>query len=181
MMSDSATKVDFVIIGAGIAGASAAYWLAPHGKVVILERESHPGVHSTGRSAALYMASYGNAQVRALTLASKKFFDAPPQGFCAHPLLSPRGALMVAERGQEAALEQHWAVLAQMNTGARRLTGAQACQLSPALRPERIVDALIEPDAADMDVNAIHQGYLRGAVARGGEVRVHSENVPCER
>ena len=169
------------VIGAGIAGASAAYWLAPHGKVVILERESHPGVHSTGRSAALYMASYGNAQVRALTLASKKFFDAPPQGFCAHPLLSPRGALMVAERGQEAALEQHWAVLAQMNTGARRLTGAQACQLSPALRPERIVDALIEPDAADMDVNAIHQGFLRGAVARGGEVRVHSEVVGLDR
>ena len=181
MMSDSVTKVDFVIIGAGIAGASAAYWLAPHGKVVILERESHPGVHSTGRSAALYMASYGNAQVRALTLASKKFFDPPPQGFCAHPLLSPRGALMVAERGQEAALEQHWAVLAQMNTGARRLTGAQACQLSPALRPERIVDALIEPDAADMDVNAIHQGFLRGAVARGGEVRVHSEVVGLDR
>jgi D-arginine dehydrogenase len=181
MMSDSVTKVDFVIIGAGIAGASVAYWLAPHGKVVILERESHPGFHSTGRSAALYMASYGNAQVRALTLASKKFFDAPPQGFCAHPLLSPRGALMVAERGQEAALEQHWAVLAQMNTGARRLTGAQACQLSLALRPERIVDALIEPDAADMDVNAIHQGYLRGAVARGGEVRVHSEVVGLDR
>ena len=181
MMSDSVTKVDFVIIGAGIAGASVAYWLAPHGKVVILERESHPGFHSTGRSAALYMASYGNAQVRALTLASKKFFDSPPQGFCAHPLLSPRGALMVAERGQEAALEQHWAVLAQMNTGARRLTGAQACQLSPALRPERIVDALIEPDAADMDVNAIHQGYLRGAVARGGEVRVHSEVVGLDR
>jgi D-arginine dehydrogenase len=181
MMSDSVTKVDFVIIGAGIAGASVAYWLAPHGKVVILERESHPGFHSTGRSAALYMASYGNAQVRALTLASKKFFDAPPQGFCAHPLLRPRGALMVAERGQEAALEQHWAVLAQMNAGARRLTAAQACQLSPALRPERIVDALIEPDAADMDVNAIHQGYLRGAVARGGEVRVHSEVVGLDR
>lgn len=177
MLMGSANRADFVIIGAGIAGASAAYWLAPHGKVVILERESHPGFHSTGRSAALYMASYGNAQVRALTLASKKFFDAPPQGFCAHPLLSPRGALMVAERGQEAALEQHWAVLAQMNTGARRLTGAQAYQLSPALRPERIVDALIEPDAADMDVNAIHQGFLRGAVARGGEVRVHSEVV----
>ena len=181
MSERSVTKVDFVIIGAGIAGASAAYWLAPHGKVVILERESHPGFHSTGRSAALYMASYGNAQVRALTLASKKFFDAPPPGFCDHPLLSPRGALMVAERGQEDALEQHWAVLAQMHTGARRLSAAQACLLSPALRPERIVDALIEPDAADMDVNAIHQGYLRGVVAQGGEVRVQSEVVGLDR
>ena len=177
----SANRADFVIIGAGIAGASAAYWLAPHGKVVILEREAHAGYHSTGRSAALYMASYGNEQVRALTLASKPFFDAPPHGFSEHPLLSPRGALMVAERGQELVLEQHWAVLEQMKTGARRLTPAQACELSPALRSERIVDALIEPDAADMDVNAIHQGYLRGLVAQGGELRVNSEVVDLVR
>ena len=124
----SANRADFVIIGAGIAGASAAYWLAPHGKVVILEREAHAGYHSTGRSAALYMASYGNEQVRALTLASKPFFDAPPHGFSEHPLLSPRGALMVAERGQELVLEQHWAVLEQMKTGARRLTPARRCK-----------------------------------------------------
>lgn len=65
---------DFVVIGAGIAGASVAYWLAPHGKVVVLEQESQPGYHSTGRSAALYMASYGSEQVRALTLASRAFF-----------------------------------------------------------------------------------------------------------
>ena len=177
----SANRADFVIIGAGIAGASAAYWLAPHGKVVILERETQAGYHSTGRSAALYMASYGNEQVRALTLASKPFFDALPHGFSEYPLLSPRGALMVAERGQELVLEQHWAVLEQMKTGARRLTPAQACELSPALRSERIVDALIEPDAADMDVNAIHQGYLRGLVAQGGELRVNSEVVDLVR
>jgi D-arginine dehydrogenase len=177
----SANRADFVIIGAGIAGASAAYWLAPHGKVVILEREAHAGYHSTGRSAALYMASYGNEQVRALTLASKPFFDAPPHGFSEHPLLSPRGALMVAERGQELVLEQHWAVLEQMKTGAGRLAPAPACELSPALRSERIVDALIEPDAADMDVNAIHQGYLRGLVAQGGELRVNSEVVDLVR
>jgi D-arginine dehydrogenase len=181
MLMGSANRADFVIIGAGIAGASAAYWLAPHGKVVILERETHAGYHSTGRSAALYMASYGNEQVRALTLASKPFFDAPPHGFSEHPLLSLRGALMVAERGQELVLEQHWAVLEQMKTGARRLTPAQACELSPALRSERIVDALIEPDAADMDVNAIHQGYLRGLVAQGGELRMNSEVVDLVR
>jgi D-arginine dehydrogenase len=78
-------------------------------------------------------------------------------------------------------LEQHWAVLEQMKTGARRLTPAQACELSPALRTERIVDALIEPDAADMDVNAIHQGYLRGLVAQGGELRMNSEVVDLVR
>jgi D-arginine dehydrogenase len=51
----NAAKADFIIIGAGIAAASVGYWLAPHGRVVLLERESQPGYHSTGRSAALFM------------------------------------------------------------------------------------------------------------------------------
>lgn len=72
---------DFLIVGAGIAGASVAYYLAPHGQVTLLERESQPGYHSTGRSAALFMASYGGPQVRALSLASLPFYANPPEGF----------------------------------------------------------------------------------------------------
>lgn len=87
---------DYLIIGAGIAGASIAYWLARHGSVLLVERESQPGYHSTGRSAALYMESYGPPQVRALTCASRAFFDQPPAGFTDHPLLTPRGALFFA-------------------------------------------------------------------------------------
>ena len=74
-------QADFIIIGGGIAGASTGFWLARHGRVIVLERESHPGYHSTGRSAALYTAAYGTPQVRALTLASRAFFDAPPPGY----------------------------------------------------------------------------------------------------
>ena len=89
-------RVDYLIIGAGIAGASIAYWLARHGSVLLLERESQPGYHSTGRSAALYMESYGPPQVRALTCASRAFFDHPPEGFTEHALLTPRGTLFYA-------------------------------------------------------------------------------------
>ena len=63
---------DFLIIGSGIAAASIGYWLAPHGRVTLLERESQPGYHSSGRSAALFLASYGTQQVRALTRASRR-------------------------------------------------------------------------------------------------------------
>ena len=99
---------DYLVVGAGIAGASVAYWLAPHGRVVLLERESQPGYHSTGRSAALFMESYGTPQVRALTMASREFLSHPPEGFAEHPLLTPRGALMVAAPGQEALLDEYW-------------------------------------------------------------------------
>ena len=103
----AAIQADFLIIGAGIAGASVAHWLASHGHTIVLERESQPGYHSTGRSAALFMESYGTAQVRALTLASRAFLESPPPGFSDHPLLTPRGALMVATPEQQAALDEH--------------------------------------------------------------------------
>src|SRR5216117_3573497 len=80
-------NADFIVIGAGVAGASVAYFLARHARVVVLEREPHPGYHSTGRSAALLMETYGPEQVRALTRASRRFFENPPAGFVEHPLL----------------------------------------------------------------------------------------------
>jgi len=182
MQSSSSTRqTDFLIIGGGIAAASVGYWLAPHGRVILLERESQPGYHSTGRSAALFMESYGTPQVRALTLASRAFFDRPPAGFTDHPLLSPRGALMVAEPGQEAELEHWWDALRSVTPRAQRLDAAGACTLVPVLRPERVAAAVFEPDAADMDVHAIHQGFLRGVLHAGGSIVCDAEAAALRR
>jgi D-arginine dehydrogenase len=161
---------DFVVIGAGIAGASVAYWLAPHGRVVLLERESQPGFHSTGRSAALFMESYGTPQVRALTLASRGFLESPPPGFCEHTLITPRGALMVATGTEAALLQEHWQVLRQVSNKGQLLDAHAAHALSPILRREKLLGAVYEPDASDMDVHAIHQGYLRGIRSHGGQI-----------
>ncbi|HSV54920.1 MAG TPA: FAD-binding oxidoreductase [Burkholderiaceae bacterium] len=173
--SNDIQQADFLVIGAGIAAASAGYWLAPHGRVLLLERESQPGYHSTGRSAALFMESYGTPQVRALTMASREFLQHPPEGFSEHPLLGPRGALMVASPGQEAALLEHWEILRKMSDAARQLDAAQTCALLPALRPEKVAGGVYEPDAFDMDVHAIHQGYLRGLRRAGGSVVCDAE------
>jgi D-arginine dehydrogenase len=161
---------EFIVIGAGIAAASIGYWLAPYGRVVLLERESQPGYHSTGRSAALFMESYGTAQVRALTMASRAFLEGPPEGFSDHPVLGARGAMMVATHGQQQALSSHWSILEAMSKTARLLDAAEACALTPVLRRELVLGAVHEPDAMDMDVHAIHQGFLRGVRRGGGRV-----------
>src|SRR5690348_11374002 len=96
---------DFVIVGSGMAGAGAAYELADRAQVLLLERESAHGHHTTGRSAALYIETYGNAVIRSLTRASRAFFEAPPEGFCTYPLLTPRGCLYIARPDQAAALD----------------------------------------------------------------------------
>uniref|UniRef100_C5CT84 FAD dependent oxidoreductase n=1 Tax=Variovorax paradoxus (strain S110) TaxID=543728 RepID=C5CT84_VARPS len=168
--SKAPTVADYLVIGGGIAGASVAHWLAPHARVILLEREAQPGYHSTGRSAALFMESYGTAQVRALTMASRAFLEHPPEGFSEHPLLTPRGAMMVASTEHLAELESHWNVLRAMNTGATRLGSEEALAMVPALRPGQVAGAVYEPDAADMDVHAIHQGYLRGMRQAGGKL-----------
>jgi D-arginine dehydrogenase len=168
-------KADFLVIGGGIAGASVAHWLAPHGRTVVLEREAQPGYHSTGRSAALFMESYGTAQVRALTMASRAFLSAPPPYFGPHPLLTPRGAMMVASAAQMPQLEAHWQVLQAADCGAQRLDGDAARRLIPALRPDQAQAAVYEPDAADMDVHAIHQGYLSGMRQAGGKLVCDAE------
>ena len=95
---------DFLVVGGGIAGASVAHALAASGSTLLVERESQPGYHATGRSAAVFAASYGPAPVRALTRASHAFLRQPPAGFAGHELLTPRGALFVAEEHQEEAL-----------------------------------------------------------------------------
>lgn len=163
------------IVGAGIAGASLAWHLLAqaggHGEpaleVLLLESESQPGLHATGRSAAMFMESYGPPQVRALTRASRAFYQAPPPGFAEQPLLAPRGALYVAWQGQQALLDALWARLQDSGATVRRL-GAEATRARcPVLRAEGLLGAVDEPEAMDIDVHALHQGFLRGARRAG--------------
>jgi D-arginine dehydrogenase len=175
MTDNTSQNTDFLVIGGGIAGASVAYFLAPHGRVTLLEREAQPGYHSTGRSAALFDESYGSLQVNALTRASRAFFEAPPSGFCDVPLLSPRGALTVAEHGKETALQEYWALLQRSTPSATLLNAEQACAIIPVLQREKILGATMNPDPADMDVDALHQGFLRGIARAGGRVVCHAE------
>ncbi|HMK67377.1 MAG TPA: FAD-binding oxidoreductase, partial [Stellaceae bacterium] len=153
-----------------MAGASAGYFLAEHGRVVLLEREEAPGYHSTGRSAALYTETYGNAAIRALTVSSGSFLRDPPKGFTDHPLLTPRGSMVVAPASEE---KNYRAALAEGQRYVKSVRGLsvdEAMALCPALRREKVGYAFLEPDAMDMDVHAIHQGFLRGLRARGGEI-----------
>lgn len=178
---ENAAQADYIIIGAGIAGASIAYWLAPHASVILLERESQPGYHSTGRSAALYMESYGPPQVRALTCASRAFFDHPPAGFTEHPLLTPRGALFIGRPDQMAELDQHEAIVRSVSDKVQRLSADETCARVPVLRREEVGGAIYEEDAADIDVHALHQGFLRGARAAGASVVCDAEVLRLER
>jgi len=165
----------FAIVGAGIAGASAGYHLAQSGATLLIERESQPGYHSTGRSAALYTETYGNRVIRAITIAGRAFFENPPPGFTEHPLLGPRGTMVVARADQKATLAAALAESRAIQPAVRGLTRDEALAICPALRADYIDSAFYEEDARDMDVHAIHQGFLRGFRSAGGKLVCDAE------
>jgi D-arginine dehydrogenase len=166
---------DIVIVGAGIAGASAAHALAPHARVVVLEREERPGYHSTGRSAALFSATYGNAAVRALARASRSFLESPPAGFAAHSLLTPRGSVVYGRAPDADALGARCEEWRATGTEVRMLSGAELRTLVPPLREGVAEVGVLEPGARDIDVDALHQGFLRGARAAGAIFVMNAE------
>jgi D-arginine dehydrogenase len=170
-----AETADVIVVGAGIAGSAAAAHLAAGGRVVLLERESQPSYHSTGRSAALFTETYGNRAIRILTGASRAFYEAGADGFAEHPILTPRGALMFAMPGQETALEDAWTELSRDDPRVRRLDAAAARMLVPVLRADRVIGAIHEPDSMDIDVHALHQGYLRRFRRSGGRLVTDAE------
>lgn len=170
MAGSYARQFDVAIIGGGIAGAGLSYFLGQGQRAVLLEQESALGTHTTGRSAALYTQAYGNAEIRALTVASKTFFDAPPAGFASYPLLTPRGVLLIGRTDQREAVQREVAAARLLTPRARLVSGSEAVALSPALKADYIDTACYDPDAMDIDVDAMMQGYLAGARQNGVEV-----------
>ena len=166
---------DIVICGAGFAGASLAWQLAGRARVLLLERESQPGYHSTGRSAAMFMESYGPPQVRALTRASRAFLTAPAPGFADVALMHPRGVLYVATHAQRQRLEQQWQAMRQAGQQVGLIDARQASARVPCLRGSELAGAITEDDAMDLDVHALHQGFLRGARAAGAALWCQAE------
>src|SRR5262245_5532242 len=137
------TASDFLVIGAGISGAAVAYELAPHGKVMLVEAESVPGYHSTGRSAALYTRNFGSPTVRAFNRASLLFLSAPPPGFAEHSLLNPRGALTIGTADQRQQIQEHVALGAD-DGSIVELTQAEALRRAPYLKSEAVEFAAYE-------------------------------------
>jgi D-arginine dehydrogenase len=169
------TGADILIIGGGIAGASAAYELAAHAKVILLEREAHCGYHATGRSAASFTENYGTATVRRLAMAGRSFFETPPESFAEHPLVKPRAMITIARADQIDTLDEELARAQRFLPGMRRMDVEEALSLVPVLRADYLAAAIFEPDSRDIDVHGLHQGYLKALKMRGGVIVTDAE------
>ncbi len=163
---------DVIVIGAGMAGASVAAELAPSARVLVLEREEQPGYHSTGRSAAAYIPSYGfdNPSLRFLTECSLNFLTEPPADFQVEALLHRRGLLSVCPPHCAVPVETE---LEKLQVGIPNIVkvGREVIrQHVPIINDEYSKSGWFEPDVFDMDVHALHLGYLRALKQAGGQL-----------
>jgi D-arginine dehydrogenase len=166
-MSD---EYSYIVVGGGIVGAAVGFHLAAHGAVCVLEQESAAGYHSTGRSAALLSENYGTPLIQRLTTRARAFLETPPAGFASHPLLVPRGMVYVGGRKESAGLERVLKSGQRVVPAIHRISQAEVLKLCPVLKPAVAYAGVYEPDARDMDVEGLLQGYLRGIRRAGGTI-----------
>lgn len=174
-MKDGASETGVLIIGGGIAGAGAAFEIARSMPVILLERENQCGYHTTGRSAASFTENYGTDLIRRLVLASRSFLTEPPRGFTDYPLLGKRGMITVARADQLDLLAGALDRARRLVPSIHSITPADAIDRVPVLRADYLAGAFLEPHSMDIDVNGLHQGFLKGARALGARIVTGAE------
>ena len=163
-------ETDFLVVGAGIAGAGFAYYSASNGRVTIIDMEDQAGYHTTGRSAAFYAETYGGAKLQPLTTASKAFFLTPPLGFAEQPILTPLGAIHVFRENQRNKAEGLFAEMREELPGIALLDSQSLREKAPFLGQSLLAGGIDDPDCGNLDVAALHQGFLKGAKKAGAKL-----------
>ena len=169
---------DFAILGGGIAGVSAAYFLSKTAKVVLIEREPSWGLHASGRSAAVLIEAYDNFIVSDLTLDSKDFFINPDPEFSESPIVQPLGGITVFRPDE---LEQAQKYLTQWQTrcpGLSLVDQSDAVSLFPILKAEAIAGAIYDPNLLSIDTHQLLQCMLRGVRTNGGQLFCGIDSEP---
>lgn len=174
----STIKVDVAVIGGGIAGAAAAWWVSQAGaRVLLVEQEPQPGLHATGRSAATWEAS-GGPVIGALASASRALLEHPPVGFTLHALTEPKQVLWTGREGDAGHLDRLAEESRLIRASVTRVSSQQARQLVPGLHPGAVTaGAVHEPEGLSLDVAMILECFLRGTKAAGGMVLTSSEAI----
>lgn len=163
---------DFVVIGGGIAGVSAAAFLSEHGSVELFEMEPSLAYHTSGRSAAMLVENYGSEGARPLVKAARPFLEKPPTGSVDGPLLSDRAVIWVARAGDTEVLEQRATDARSLGAGCELFEPDDVLEHVPAMDSDWLAGGLYEPSGADIDVAALHQAFVR--IARGNGAQIHT-------
>jgi len=163
-------KYDIIVLGSGIAGISIGAELSKELSVCILEKEKIPSYHSTGRSFAFYIETYGNELVRKLTTASKDFFLEYSKTESDSKILNKRGVTHLAQNNQINKLKDNYKDLKKINNDLNILNKKQTLDLLPCLNDEHLNSSIYDCNASDIDVNLLYSVYSKIFKSNNGEL-----------
>lgn len=165
-------KRQVILVGGGIAGAATAWALAEAGvrRILLLEAAEQPGVHATGRNAAILRSAIPHPDLHALARESVDFYHAPPAGFAPVPLLQEVGVALTAPAGTDADALRRWISQPSMACGGAPMAWESLRARHPYLREEP-GEAWFFPREGVLDVHAILHGFLHRAQQLGAEIR----------
>lgn len=174
-MTAPSAGFDVVIVGAGMAGASSAFHLARGGagRVLLVERETQAGIHSSGRSAAIGRQALADPVLAAMARDSLAFLrdPAPEEGWRGRTdLLGTEGALYLEGEGT-GSLEAIAGTCEAAGIAVERWSPEQARRRQPLLRDARLAGALWSPGDGVVDAHALLTGLLESAEREGAEIR----------
>ncbi len=153
--------IDFLIIGGGVAGISAAAKLASLGTTVVLEAEDALGYHASGRSAAMYLREYGNPAVRVLNYASHAELEELD-------VLKQRRMIIPSKASQR---EQFEADISELQL--EEISVTEALKICPILNQQACAFAGFRPDVFDLDTDLLMQTYIKRAKKSGAQVHTN--------
>jgi D-arginine dehydrogenase len=143
--------------------------------VVVLEAESQPAYHSSGRSAAMYIEGYENHVVRELTKAGREFFFSPPAGFADNVLVTPCGGLTAAGPGEGDGLQKYLDAWQPLCPELVSISPQETLDIVPILRKAWVSGAAFDPSWHKIDVHELLTGYQRGLRQHDGELVTGAE------
>jgi D-arginine dehydrogenase len=156
---------DVIIVGGGIAGASLGAALAERRRTLILEAEDQCGYHTTGRSAAFWLAHYGGPAVMPLTLTSGPLLE---QGWPTgeRSWLRRRGAITIARRYMD--------LREALSVNSREAPLSELKRAELQVRIPGLIEGwdfgVDDPSCADIDVGGLHQACLAHFRRTGGKI-----------
>ena len=160
-------KFDVLIVGAGFAGAAAAFHLSREfqGSILIIEREAVPGAHASGRNASLILQSVADPSIRGTVAASQREYARLDHSIGFRQV----GSLMLGAPDQLDKLRDSQRVESSLRHR------DELCRRLPLLSGHHFEMGLETPGDGVIDIWALLQHYLAGARARGAALRPSCE------